>query len=142
MFGLLLDQLPEGKSYTNSLSDDPIKAAVQRENIAYDLLFNKVSQVNSNGLKRAFLQMFGSGSSSSSSSSSSSNSTNPLLQTNKIMGQAQIQPVYNETKPKPKQSTLDSMFFDTMKVNVFKESTKKKSSKKESLVGSIESLTV
>jgi DNA polymerase delta subunit 1 len=134
MFGLLLDQLPEGKSYTNSLSSDPIKAAVQRENIAYDLLFNKVSQVNSNGLKRAFLQMFG--------SSSSSNSTNPLLQTNKTMGQAQIQPVYTENKPKPKQSTLDSMFFDTMKINVFKESTKKKSSKKESVVGSIESLMV
>jgi hypothetical protein len=140
MFGLLLDQLPEGKSYTNSLSTDPIKAAVQRENIAYDLLFNKVSQVNSNGLKRAFLQMFGSGNTSSSSSSSSS--VNPLIQANKIMGQVQIQPVYTENKPKPKQSTLDSMFFDTMKINVFKESTKKKSSKKESVVGSIESLMV
>ena len=136
MFGLLLDQLPEGKSYINSLSTDPIKASVQRENIAYDLLFNKVSQVNSNGLKRAFLQMFGSGNGSSSSGSL----TNPIVQQSRPM--SQMQPVYTENKPKPKQSTLDSMFFDTMKVNVFKESTKKKSSKKESVVGSIESLMV
>jgi hypothetical protein len=141
MFGLLLDQLPEGKSYTTSLSTDPIKASVQRENIAYDLLFNKVSQVNSNGLKRAFLQMFGSGNGSGNGSTSGSSSlTNPSVQQSRPM--SQMQPVYTENKPKPKQSTLDSMFFDTMKVNVFKESTKKKSSKKESVVGSIESLMV
>lgn len=119
MFGLLLHLLPEAKGSLKGLPSDPDKAAVARESIAYDILFGKASQRNKTGATRAFLSMLG---------AVMPSSVNPVVQRNEVGGEKR-RCVRTAGSIVRKQSTLDSMFIDKLRIDALKE--KEKSEKKE-----------
>jgi hypothetical protein len=113
LFGIVVDQIPgfdQHPAPRGGWSQDPEKRIVQKETIAYNLLFGEAIQVNNTGAKRAFAKLLGA-------------ETQEAPKTVRRPARA----VPSSVAPvKKQQSILDRMFLDTLKVAAVKEVQKKK----------------
>ena len=112
LFGVVADQIPGFAAYKprGGWSETASTLVAQKETAAYHLLFGEAIAKNNNGAKRAFAQMFGGGVS--------------VVGPSKSVVARVAAPV-KAAAPK-KQSTLDSMFMDTIKLQAAKAVTKAK----------------
>jgi hypothetical protein len=120
LFGIVVDQIPgydQQPQPRGGFSAEPEKLAVQRETIAYNLLFGDAIQVNNTGAKRAFAKLLG---------ATAEEKQAPTRQVRAVP--ASVAPV------KKQQSILDSMFLDTLKTAAIKEVQKKKKAEAETEV--------
>ena len=108
MFGLLLGSLPEAAQY--SIPSDPDKAAIAREKVAYQILFDKADQRNTQGATKAFLSMLGA-------------FKMPVINDNPIEKRKIVTP---KIEKKRQQCTLDSMFVDRLKLDAYQKSERAK----------------
>ena len=113
LFGVVVEQIPGYVHYKprGGWSENPTTLVAQRETAAYHLLFGEAIAKNNNGAKRAFAQMFGGG-------------VTVVGESKSVVARA-VAPVKATAAPK-KQSTLDSMFMDTLKLQAAKAATKAK----------------
>lgn len=118
LFGVVVDQIPGFDAYKprGGWSENPDTLIVQRETAAYKLLFGDAIATNNNQAKRAFVQMFG-----------GDVSTKPVQQYARLT-QAPV-----SQQPVKRQSTLDSMFADTIRLQAAKalEQKKKEAAKEQ-----------
>jgi hypothetical protein len=127
LFGVVVEQIPGFAAYKprGGWSETPSTLVTQRETAAYHLLFGDAIAKNNNGAKRAFAQMFGGGVTVTSTSSTVARKTSSTIPTKPVAA-----------APK-KQSLLDSMFMDTIKLQAAKAATKanKKAAEETSVEG-------
>lgn len=117
LFGVVVEQIPgfhQQPVPKGGWSEDPEKLAVQRETTAYNLLFADAITSNNKGAKRAFAKLFG----------AETTPATAALSTGKRAPRALPSSVA-AAAPK-KQSVLDSMFMDVLKVAASKEIQKQK----------------
>ena len=115
LFGVVVEQIPgfhQQPVPRGGWSEDPEKLAVQRETTAYNLLFADAIASNTKGAKRAFGKLLG------------AETMAPVTSSGKRAPRALPSSV-TPAAPK-KQSVLDSMFMDVLKVAAAKELQKQK----------------
>jgi hypothetical protein len=118
LFGVVVEQIPgfhQQPAPRGGWSEDPDKLAVQRETTAYNLLFADAITSNTKGATRAFGKLLGADTVAQKSSALSSGKRSPRALPSSVAPAA----------PK-KQSVLDSMFMDVLKVAAAKEIQKQK----------------
>ena len=109
LFGAVVEQIPGFDDHPlpkNGWHEDLDKLTIQKEAIAYNLLFDRAIQVNSRGAVGAFASLLG-----------ATVSSKPLKAPRKSTA--------GVTKAVAAQSTLDSMFSARMKVDAITETIKK-----------------
>lgn len=117
LFGVVVEQIPGFSQQPvpkGGWSEDPEKLAVQRETTAYNLLFADAITSNNKGAKRAFGKLLG----------AETTPTTAALSTGKRAPRAL--PSSTASAAPKKQSVLDSMFMDVLKVAASKEIQKQK----------------
>jgi len=104
LFGLLVEEVPgyQGQAW----ADDPDKQMKQRENVAYQLLFQGAVQTNNNTAKKNFIKMMGGSVQANQPSSTTQRSYNPITVTK---------------KPVVKQSSLDLFLLDKVRLDAKKK---------------------
>jgi hypothetical protein len=115
LFGVVVEQIPgfhQQPAPRGGWSTDPEKLAVQRETTAYNLLFADAISSNNKGATRAFAKLLG------------AETTAPKATAAKRAPRALPSSVA-PAAPK-KQSVLDSMFMDVLKVEAAKQIQKQK----------------
>ncbi len=131
LFGVVVEQLPGFDSHPppkNGWDENPDKLIVQKETVAYNLLFGPAMQVNTRNAKAAFVQMFG-------------ESVEVLDKPKRAPRQSTRAGV---VKANPKQSTLDSMFMAVQQVEAAKKtvSAKKTAAKKKAQEEKVETASI
>jgi hypothetical protein len=122
LFGVVVEQIPGFESYLPPKGgwqhSMPEALTIQRETAAYHLLFDEAISSNTKGSKRAFAKLLG-------ASVKTENSTVKSAATTKS-------PQIHQTRSQTKQSTLDSLFMTTVKLQATKEASNaiKETSKK------------
>jgi DNA polymerase elongation subunit (family B) len=120
LFGLVVDQLPGYSSYTPKggwATHNPDTLIAQREAAAYQLLFGQALETNNKSAKKAFVKMLGGTS---------------IEQTQQTVKRVTRQTTQSVAVSKPKQSTLDSLFFDKIKLDAVKNIKKAKKASEKS----------
>jgi hypothetical protein len=115
LFGSFVEQIPGFDDHPlpkNGWHEDIDKLTIQKETIAYNLLFARAIQANSRGAVGAFASLLG-----------ATVSAKPVRATRKSTS--------GVTKAVPAQSTLDSMFSARMQVDAINETVKKAKKKIE-----------
>jgi DNA polymerase elongation subunit (family B) len=115
LFGAVVEQIPgfdEHPLPKNGWHEDIDKLTIQKESIAYNLLFGRAMQANSRGAVGAFANLLG-----------ATVSAKPVRATRKS--------TTSVTKAVTAQSTLDSMFSARMQVDAINETVKKAKKKVE-----------
>jgi len=104
LFGLLVEEVPgyQGQAW----ADDPDKQMKQRENVAYQLLFQGAVQTNNNTAKKNFIKMMGGVVQPPQPSTTAQRSYNPITVTK---------------KPVVKQSSLDLFLLDKVRLDAKKK---------------------
>jgi DNA polymerase elongation subunit (family B) len=118
LFGAVVDQIPGYEDYMpkGGWKTEPELLITQREAAAYQLLFGEAMSRNTQGAKRAFAKMLG----------ATVATEEPVKKPVRNTSSSSL-----TKEPAKRQSTLDSLFADTMKMNAMKIATKKKSPKSE-----------
>ncbi len=132
LFGVVVEQIPgfhQQPVPKGGWSEDPDKLAVQRETTAYNLLFADAITSNTKGAKRAFAKLLGAETGTASAGSAVKRA--PRAVPSSVASAA----------PK-KQSVLDSMFMDTLKVAAAKEIQKQKKAEEKKRAAVAEAATV
>jgi DNA polymerase elongation subunit (family B) len=114
LFGAVAEQIPgfEGYKPRGGWSENPNTLVAQRETAAYHLLFGPATERHNSGAKRSFLQLMG------APVTKDGNTSTAVRIPVKRVASGQ------ETQPK-RQSTLDSMFSDRMKIDAAAAQQKK-----------------
>jgi DNA polymerase elongation subunit (family B) len=116
LFGIVVDQIPGFDAYKPPKggwkSEDPEALITQRETAAYQLLFGDAISRNNVGAKRAFAKMLG-----------ASVDEGPVAVPKRIVTRSVASAAKVVTTNR--QSTLDSLFMDTMKLEAAKSAVKK-----------------
>lgn len=125
LFGTLLEQIPGFVAPSQGWHEDPDKRDAQRESAAYEILFKDAGRMNEQKQKARFIEkLFGQAGASSSSASGQS----PTQGT----AQRKSPRLAPSTAEKPKvQSTLDSAFFDALRIKAHKTSVAAKKKAQE-----------
>jgi len=128
LFGVVVEQIPGFESYLPPKGgwqhSMPEALTIQRETAAYHLLFDEAISSNTKGSKRAFAKLLGASVKTENSTVKSAATTKSpqIHQTNQT----------HQTRSQTKQSTLDSLFMTTVKLQATKEASNaiKETSKK------------
>jgi hypothetical protein len=118
LFGIVVDQIPGYDGYRPRggwKDDNPDMLITQRETAAYQLLFGDAIDRHNIGGKRAFAKMLG------------GTVEEPVSAPKKVV-RTTTTAAKRAAEPPKKQSTLDSLFMDTMKLQAVKEVKKQKKS--------------
>jgi DNA polymerase elongation subunit (family B) len=118
LFGIVVDQIQGYDEYRPRggwKHDNPEMLITQRETAAYQLLFGEAIDRHNIGGKRAFAKMLG------------GTVEEPVATPKKIV-RTSVTAAKRVAEPPKKQSTLDSLFMDTMKLQAVKEVKKQKKS--------------
>jgi DNA polymerase elongation subunit (family B) len=121
LFGAVAEQIPGFNVYKprGGWSENPDTLVTQRETAAYHLLFDPALERHNSGAKRAFVQMMG------GSVSGSANSAVRSTAAKRTVSSA------SHGAPVKRQSTLDSMFIDRMKIDAASAQQKKTAAAKK-----------
>lgn len=120
IFGIVVDQIPGFESQPaprGGWSEDPEKRAVQRETVAYNLLFQRALDIHNKGRMGAFVAMLG----------ATVETTGEKTKKPRVAGARVVAPADQVVK---KQSTLDSMFMAKMQNDALKQVLKTRAPKK------------
>jgi DNA polymerase elongation subunit (family B) len=123
LFGIVVDQIPGFESYKPRggwKHDSAEQLTTQRETAAYHLLFGEAIQRNNMGAKSSFLKMMNGGKDVDVSSATTRSSRIPRVVSSSSVSSSLSQ------EPKKRQSTLDSLFADVMKLDAAKTAQKTK----------------
>ena len=113
LFGVVVDQIPGFEDHPppkNGWDEDPDKLVVQKETVAYNLLFGPAIQSNGRSAKAAFVQLMG----------GSVEATDKPKRAPRQSSRAGV------VKANAKQSTLDNMFMAVQQVEAAKKAAPKK----------------
>ncbi len=115
LFGIVVDQIPGFEHYKprGGWSDNSDTLIVQRETAAYKLLFGDAIATHTNQAKRAFVQMFG--------GQAQSTTVQSIQRVTRVSNPSSM-----SIQPVKRQSTLDSMFADTIRLQAAKAIEQKK----------------
>jgi hypothetical protein len=130
LFGVVVEQIPgfhQQPVPKGGWSEDPDKLAVQRETTAYNLLFADAITSNNKGAKRAFAKLLG------------AETTPAALSTGKRAPRAL--PSSTASAAPKKQSVLDSMFMDVLKVAASKEIQKQKKAEEKKKIAAADAVS-
>jgi DNA polymerase elongation subunit (family B) len=126
LFGIVVDQIPGYSAYAPKggwKTESPDALIVQRETAAYHLLFGKAMERNSSSAKKEFAKLLG----------AVSNASTPSAKEAANQAVAAARRTSSRIVEAPKrQSTLDSMFMDQMRLNAAKLVTDKRRKSRES----------
>jgi DNA polymerase elongation subunit (family B) len=120
LFGIVVDQIPGFASYKPRggwKTDNAEQLITQRETAAYHLLFGEAIQRNNTGAKSSFLKMMNGGKEVEMSTKTTRATGLPRVVSSSSLA---------SQESKKKQSTLDSLFADVMKLDAAKTAQKSK----------------
>ena len=126
LFGVVVEQIPgfhQQPAPRGGWSTDPEKLAVQRETTAYNLLFADAITSNNKGATRAFAKLLG------------AETTAPKATTKRA---PRALPSSVAPAAPKKQSVLDSMFMDVLKVEAAKQIQKQKKAEEKKKAAEVE----
>jgi DNA polymerase elongation subunit (family B) len=123
LFGAVAEQIPGFTTYKprGGWSENPDTRTTQRETAAYNLLFGPAIEHHNAGAKREFVKLMGGGTAT--------------LTSQKRPDTRAIRSTAAPTTPAKRQSTLDSLFIDRMKVDAALAQQKKAAAAKKKAAG-------